>query len=71
VYDGVVETRFGDVLLACARASGVVVTSQTGPHTLFIVDVESPLLGAVGAKAALAVDTRDDCSEELFWIVEG
>lgn len=51
-------------------ASGVFVTSQIGPHTLFIVDAESPLLVGVGSKAALAVEKREDCSEELFWIVE-
>ncbi len=45
-------------------------TSQTGPHTLFIVDAESPLLIGLEAKAALAVEKRGDCSEELFWIVE-
>ena len=51
-------------------ASGVCVTLQTGPHTLFIVDAESPLLVGLEAKAALAVEKRGDCSEELFWIVE-
>jgi hypothetical protein len=54
------------------RATGTlyrVLTLPIGPHVLFLVDEDSPLLSKLGTSAAAAAERRD-CADELYWVVD-